>query len=273
MGNDTSQVGQAPPPKSLEDNVLDMARGDPGSVYRAAQRQAVYGWVPILPHGILQNTQHLMHDMRDHQQKHLENAAQEDERVVYEAAALAARRTAAQIVSRSGTWRLMLKRTSVSHREDYCPKLLPSQLRHLEAQRHSNAEGVQLRNQCEGTRSANASIAPGVVRVQAREAQLSQRLEDAKARDGSTNTVAASPTGSGSESMDLNNLGSEQQLQTSKFELSRAQTEVSHSRSYAGRNQSTETGDGEDFQKLRGENLSLVAIFGNRPRLTDESST
>ena len=43
---------KAPLPISLENHVLQMARGDPGAVYRAAQRQAVHGEVPILPQGI-----------------------------------------------------------------------------------------------------------------------------------------------------------------------------------------------------------------------------
>ena len=51
--------------------------------------------------------------------------------MVYEgvqiAAALATSRTAAQMTSR---FRIMLKRTSISDREDGCPKLLPSQLSH-----------------------------------------------------------------------------------------------------------------------------------------------
>ena len=58
---------------------------------------------------------------------------------------------------------------------------------HLE---RSNAEGVQLRRQCEETRAAKASIAPEVVRLQARQTQLSTRVY-AKSRDGGANTVEA----------------------------------------------------------------------------------
>ena len=48
MEIERSQLGEAPPPVSLEDHVLQMARGGPGAVYRAAQRQAAYGEVPKL---------------------------------------------------------------------------------------------------------------------------------------------------------------------------------------------------------------------------------
>ena len=72
-------------------------------------------------------------------------------------------------------------------------------------------------------------------------------------------------------SVDIENLGLARQLPTSKFELSRARTEVSHMRSSVARNQPTETPDAEDLlKKLRGENFSwLVTIYSNRPRLTD----
>ena len=61
---------------------------------------------------------------------------------------------------------------------------------------------------------------------------------------------------SASESLDTKNLGFAQQVQTEKFELSRAQTEVSHLRSSMGRNPTTETRDAEDLQHLREDNLS-----------------
>ena len=60
-----------------------------------------------------------------------------------------------------------------------------------------------------------------------------------------------------SESMDIKKLCLAQHVQTSKFELSRAQTEVSHLRSSVARNQSTETRDSEDPQKSREENQRL----------------
>ena len=60
------QLGQAPPPKGLEDHVVQTGRRDPGAVCRAAQRQAVDGEVPIFPQGLLHNTQHSMHDVVDH---------------------------------------------------------------------------------------------------------------------------------------------------------------------------------------------------------------
>ena len=44
------------------------------------------------------------------------------------------------------------------------------------------------------------------------------------------------------------NFGLAHQLQTSKFELDRAQTDVSHLRSLVERNQSTENRDAEDLQ-------------------------
>ena len=40
-----SQLGQAPPPISLEDHVLQRAQRDPGAGYRTAQRQADDGEV------------------------------------------------------------------------------------------------------------------------------------------------------------------------------------------------------------------------------------
>ena len=40
----------------------------------------------------------------------------------------------------------------------------------------SNAEGVQVRNLCEETTTANASFAPEVARLPAREAQLPTRV-------------------------------------------------------------------------------------------------
>ena len=61
--------------------------------------------------------------------------------------------------------------------------------------KRSNAEGVQVRNQCEETRTANASVTPEVLLPQAREAQLSIGVGDAKTRDRVTNTVADSPSG------------------------------------------------------------------------------
>ena len=66
MGIEYYQLGEAPPPSSLEDHVVQIARGDPGAVCRAAQRQAEDGEVPILPQGLLDNTQHSMHDVGDH---------------------------------------------------------------------------------------------------------------------------------------------------------------------------------------------------------------
>ena len=92
-----------------------MAWRDWGSVYRAAQMQAVNGEVSTLPHGSRQNTQHLMHDMREHwrnqgcsalhyQHGQCESAVLEHQRVAYEqveiAAALATSRTAAPMASR-----------------------------------------------------------------------------------------------------------------------------------------------------------------------------
>ena len=56
--------------------------------------------------------------------------------------------------------------------------------------------GALFRNLCEETRTANGSIAPEVVRRQAREAQVvHQSLGDAKSRDGVSNTLADSPMG------------------------------------------------------------------------------
>ena len=65
VGIEKSLLGQAPPSVNLEHNVLQKARRDLGAIYRAVQRQAVYGEVPVLPQGIPDNAQHLMHDMRD----------------------------------------------------------------------------------------------------------------------------------------------------------------------------------------------------------------
>ena len=114
MGVESSQLGRALPPRGLEDHVLEIARGDPGAVYRAAEMQAVFGTVPVFPQGILYNTQHLMYDMKDsrrnqgysalrHQQEQFERASQEHQREAQEdvptAAALASR-TASQNTSR-----------------------------------------------------------------------------------------------------------------------------------------------------------------------------
>ena len=63
-GTDNSQFGKAPPSRSLEDHVLQIARRDSGAVYRAALRQVDDEEVPIRPQGIPYNTQHLMHDVR-----------------------------------------------------------------------------------------------------------------------------------------------------------------------------------------------------------------
>ena len=49
-----------------------------------------------------------------------------------------------------------------------------------------------------------------------------------------------------------------QQLQTSKIDFSRAQTEVSHLRSSVERNQCTETRGADDLQDSREEHVSLV---------------
>ena len=74
-----------------------------------------FGEVPLLPHDIPRNTQHLMHDVRDfwrnqcysalhYQQKQFENAALEHQRAAKEevqtAAALTTSRTTAQMTSR-----------------------------------------------------------------------------------------------------------------------------------------------------------------------------
>ena len=63
---------------------------------------------------------------------------------------------------------------------------------------------------------------------------------------------------SANESMDTQNLGLAQQLKTSKFKLSREQTEVSHLRSSVERNRPIETRDAEDLQILREEHLPLA---------------
>ena len=116
-----------------------------GAVYPAAQRQTVYREVPILPQGILHNTQHLVHDMRDYwkkpvysalhyQQEPFDNAAQEHQRVAYNkvqnAVALATSRTAAQMTSRFRDIENNCEANIVSNRENYCPKFLPSPLSH-----------------------------------------------------------------------------------------------------------------------------------------------
>ena len=51
---------------------------------------------------------------------------------------------------------------------------------HLE---RSIAEGVQRRNPCEGTRTANAGVAPEVVRLQAREMQLSTSVPTMRSQE------------------------------------------------------------------------------------------
>ena len=45
---ENSKLGQARSARSLEDHVLQMARGDPGPVHRVAQRHTVYGEVSVL---------------------------------------------------------------------------------------------------------------------------------------------------------------------------------------------------------------------------------
>ena len=78
-----------------------MARGDPGAVHRAAQRHRVYAEVPVQRKGLPHDTQHLMHDVRDHwrsqsynalqyQQEQVANAAYEHQRVAYEQVDIAA---------------------------------------------------------------------------------------------------------------------------------------------------------------------------------------
>ena len=109
---------------------------------------------------------------------------------------------------------------------------------------------------CENTRTADVSFAPEVARLQAREAQLSFKVWAMRSQEtecetqfltlqqenGRLNDLRNQIRGA-SESMDMNNLGPAQQLQTSKFELRRAHTEVSHLRSSVRRNQSSDTRD------------------------------
>ena len=65
----------------------------------------------------------------------------------------------------------------VINSEDYCPKLLASQLRHSKQHlERSNTEGARLRNLLEETRTANANVAPEVTRPHPREAQLTTRV-------------------------------------------------------------------------------------------------
>ena len=77
---------------------------------------------------------------------------------------------------------------------------------------------------------------------------------------------------SASASMDINNLGFAQQLLTSKFELRRARTEDLHMRSSGINLPKLET---QKIFKIKGKNIFLhfVTVFGNRPRLTDLSSS
>ena len=82
-------------------HVLQMARGDPGAVHRAAQRHRVYAEAAVLQKGLPHDNQHLMHDVRDHwrsqsfnalqyQQEQVANAAYEHQRVAYEQVDIAA---------------------------------------------------------------------------------------------------------------------------------------------------------------------------------------
>ena len=213
-----------------------MGRPDQGAVHRAAQWPAVCGEVRILSRGISYNTQHLTHDTVDywrnqgysalhHHQEQFDNAAQEHQQVAYASVqtAVALNENDFQI---QGHLRIMLKRTSVSNKEDYCPKLFSSQLRYSKPTdtliHDATTEMLRRdthRNLCEETRTANASMAP----------------EDARLNDVMNQIRSAR------ESLYTTNLLSAQQLLTSKFELSRAQTKVSHLRSSVERNQPTET--------------------------------
>ena len=141
MGLENVQFGQSPPLTSLK-VMLFKWHGETHVQFT----ELPTGKQCIFPRGIPYITQHVMHDRRNHwrnqgfsalhyQQKPFENAAPYHlNGVAYEevriAAALATSRTAAQMTSRSETLRIMLDRNSVSNREDSCPKLFPSQLRH-----------------------------------------------------------------------------------------------------------------------------------------------
>ena len=90
MGIESSQLQQAPPPKSLEDHVLQIAQERPGCSLPSSPKAGA----PRLPQGIPYNTQHLMHDMRDlwrnqgysalqYPQEPFENTAQEYQRLLW----------------------------------------------------------------------------------------------------------------------------------------------------------------------------------------------
>ena len=96
----------------------------------------------------------------------------------------------------------------------------------------SNAEGVPLRNLCEETTRVSTSHE---VELQGQLQKLHQ--ENARIND-LMNQIQIT-----NDSMNIRNQGLAQKLQTSHFELSRAQAGVSHLRTSVERNQSTENRD------------------------------
>ena len=124
---------------------------------------------------------------------------------------------------------------------------------------------------CEETKTANANVAPEVIHLQVREAQLSTKVSSLTSQETELHgqlqnqrqentriNALMNKIRIASESMNNKKTGLAQQLQTSKFELSCAQTEVSHLRSSVERNQSAETRDAEDPQSSREHHLALA---------------
>ena len=190
----------------------------------------------------------------------------------------------------SRKWRIMVKRTTVSNREDYGTRSSatisdswsyataemmrrdtyqeevlsqlrselqlynrhaegpPDEFQQSQAQvRHtlerSNTEGVRLRNLCEETRTANASIAPEVTRLQAREVQLPTRVSTMRSQETELqgqlpnlhqeNIRINAPMNQIQITNSAMNTGNQEwakQLQTSNLKLSRSKTEVSYLR-------------------------------------------
>ena len=132
----------------------------------------------------------------------------------------------------------------------------------------SNAEGVQFEIYLKRPSLRMPVFAPEVLRLQAQEAQLSTKVSnETKSRDGVTNTVAESPTGecSAQRSFESNSkckriyANEKSWISTSKFELSHAQTKVTHLRSSVERESIyRKPVSNKIFNILREENLSLA---------------
>ena len=135
--------------------------------------------------------------------------------------------------------------------------------------KRSNTEGAQSRNLFGETRTANASVAPEVSRLQAREPQLSTRVSTKRKQEtdlqGQLQNVHqekysdqySNESNSNHRNSSINAINQEltQQLQTSTLEISHLQPEVCDLREI--RNQTTECRNAENLRNLE-EHVVLV---------------